>query len=359
MQLLIYGARSLALGAYLAIQELYPQIPVMGFLVTSSENNPSVLAGLPVREIEAYTVQVGTAERNDIHILIAAPEDQHAGMIQTLRHCGFSHYTCLDSEKESKLMERYFTWCSLFPSLHSLEPGSSGASLNVLMARFYKDQALKKSFTIPDWVRPIQVGAALTDVRISELTDDTGENISAKNVNYCELTALYWLWQSVLNSASDHAEYSGLFHYRRILDITERDLLCLKAHDVDVVLPFPTLHEPDILEHHSRYISESDWEAMKRALEELAPEYAQVFSQIFSQSYLYNYNLILAKEKVLADYCAWLFPILKRTEELSKPRGWERRDRYIGYLGENLLTLYFLYHQEELNIFHTGRKMLT
>lgn len=33
-----------------------------------------------------------------------------------------------------------------------------------------------------------------------------------------------------------------------------------------------------------------------------------------------------------------LFPILERTEQLSIPRGWERCDRYIGYLGENLMT---------------------
>ena len=80
---------------------------------------------------------------------------------------------------------------------------------------------------------------------------------------------------------------------------------------------------------------------------------------IFAQDYLYNYNIILAKRQVLADYCAWLFPILERTEELSSPKGWERSDRYMGYLGENLLTLYFLFHRNDLNIYHSGRLMLT
>ena len=58
--------------------------------------------------------------------------------------------------------------------------------------------------------------------------------------------------------------------------------------------------------------------------------------------------MLIAKKKVFQDYCNWLFPILARTEELSEPKGWERADRYIGYLGENLMTLYFMYYMEDL-----------
>ncbi|MCI8889418.1 MAG: DUF4422 domain-containing protein [Hungatella sp.] len=42
--------------------------------------------------------------------------------------------------------------------------------------------------------------------------------------------------------------------------------------------------------------------------------------------------MFIAKEGIFRDYCDWLFPILRRTEELSSPKGWERADRYIGYL---------------------------
>jgi len=359
MQFLIYGAKSLALGTYMAIQELYPQLSVNYFLVTSLKENPPVLAGLPVREIEEFTSQVGADEKEHCHILIAAPEDQHPEMLKTVETLGYCHYTCLDSTKEAKLMEPYFVRHRMFRSIHRLESGDVQANLCVFMAQFHKDQALKKQFTIPEWIHPIQVGAALTDVRISKFTDDTGENISAKNVNYCELTALYWMWKNKLTSFFDDNTYYGLFHYRRILNLTEQDLCRLRANDVDVVLPFPTLHEPNALEHHSRYIPETDWDDMKRALVELYPEYAQALPRIFAQPYFYNYNLILAKKEVLAQYCQWLFPILERTEELSEPKGWQRRDRYIGYLGENLMTLYFMYHQHDLNIFHTGRLMLT
>ena len=232
--------------------------------------------------------------------------------------------------------------------------------LEVYVAKFYKDKQLKNIYIHPDWQIPIQVGAALTDIRITDISDDTGENISVKNVNYCELTALYWMWKNRLSDTDEKTKnkYFGLFHYRRILDMSESDIQKMMENSVDAVLPFPMMSEPDIREHHMRYLKESDWDAMLQALEELQPEYAKCYQDIFTQQYMYNYNMIIAKKQVLADYCAWLFPILERTEELSNPRGWERADRYIGYIGENLLTLYFMYHQNDLKIYHTGRLML-
>ena len=131
----------------------------------------------------------------------------------------------------------------------------------------------------------------------------------------------------------------------------------MEKNGVDVVLPYPLIHLPDIREHHTRYVKEEDWEAALAALQEIHPEYADRYEEIFSQPYFYNYNLILAKERVFADYCAWLFPVLFRTEELSKPKGKERRDRYLAYMSESLFTFYFLYHQNDLNIRHTGRRM--
>lgn len=359
MDIAIYGAKSLALGTYRAIQKCWPETPVTGFLVTSLKGNPTILAGLPVQEIGKLTSMLTPEAKDMYHILIATPEDQHPEIVKTIEKFGFCHYTCLDSAKESKLMRQYFKGQSKFQSLHDLESGDEQAEQCVYMARFYKDRSLKGSFISPPWVHPLQVGAALTDIRIADETDDSGQNISGKNGNYCELTALYWMWQNKLKSIQGDVAYYGLYHYRRVLDITVKDLYRLKANDVDVVLPLPTLHEPDALEHHSRHISESDWNAMLKALKELHPDYAQALPEIFAQPYLYNYNLILAKKQVLEDYCSWLFPILERTEALSNPKGWQRADRYIGYLGENLMTLYFMRHQKDFNIYHTGCLMLT
>lgn len=109
--------------------------------------------------------------------------------------------------------------------------------------------------------------------------------------------------------------------------------------------------------HHKRYLKEGDWTALLTALKELEPEYAEAFPKVLGQRYMYNYNVILAKREVLREYCEWLFPILERTEELSFPKGEDRSDRYIGYMGETLETLYFMKNAERLNIVHTGCRM--
>ncbi len=361
MKLAIFGAKSIALGVCLAIQRLYPEHEVETFLVSSLKDNPSILAGLPVQEVQNYS-------NKEMLILIAVPEDLHQEITKCLEKQGFFHYVGIDSRKESILMEHYFGLSGAFHSIRRLPFGDEKADLRVYQAKFYKDRQLKEEYEKPDWIVPIQAGAVLTAERVADETDCVGEQISEKNVNYCELTALYWMWKNKLlwndsqnNGVSNtvkHIEYYGLFHYRRVLDIQEEDLLRIKENHVDVILPYPTVHEPDIYEHHTRYVRSSDWGAMMAALWELQPVYAEAFERILKQPYLYNYNIVIARRQILADYCAWLFPILNRVEELSVPKGSERADRYIGYLGENLLTLYFLYHQNSMKIVHTGRIML-
>ena len=56
---------------------------------------------------------------------------------------------------------------------------------------------------------PMMVGANFNPNPQNYLTDNTGENISDKNKEYCELTGLYWIWK---NSRSKNV---GLAHYRR------------------------------------------------------------------------------------------------------------------------------------------------
>ncbi len=340
--LVIFGAKSIALGACLAIRELYPDCNVIGFMVSSMKGNAASLCGLPVRETVCY-------EDKNVPVLIAVPEDIQESIVDFLNHHGFHNIIRLDSLKESDLMSRYYERSGKFPGLRQ-------NTAEIYMAKFYRDKPLQDTRMFPGWIKPIQAGASLTDVRVAELTDDTGENISHKNPNYCELTVLYWVWKNKLCSGGS-ARYYGLFHYRRFLDISDMDFIRMELDDVDVLLPYPMIYEPDIGEHHGRYLSESDWKSMLKALNELQPEYAERFQDILKQPYFYNYNLLVAKKDILKDYCEWLFPILQRTEELSMPKGSNRADRYIGYFGESLLTLYFMAN-DTLKIRHCRRIML-
>lgn len=82
------------------------------------------------------------------------------------------------------------------------------------------------------------------------------------------------------------------------------------------------------------------------------------FETILHQKNLFNYNIILARKKVLREYCEWLFPILFRIEELSNPDGTKKTNRYIGYIGKTIETIYFMTNKNQLNIVHAGIEFL-
>ena len=359
MKLVIFGAQGYALGTYDAITTIYPEKQVECFLVSSLQGNAPTLAEKTVVELGDFANGMSNGEKSETLIYIATPENIQDEVASILENYGFTNLVRVDSAKWTELMEMYFAKSGDYKTISSLGNGGKLPEVTVYMAKFYKDKELRNDYSIPDFVHPIQVGAANTDIRISDLCDDIGDNISHKNPNYSELTGLYWIWKNALCVGEDtDNRYYGLCQYRRMFELSDEDLRMLTGNDVDVVLPYPLPYEPNIHAHHERYIKDVDWKALNQALRELQPEYADAFEDILNQRYLFNYNVILAKKKVLRDYCAWLFPILERTEELSVPKGADRADRYIGYMGETLETLYFMCNSNNLNIVHTNCRML-
>ncbi|MBR5316796.1 MAG: DUF4422 domain-containing protein [Lachnospiraceae bacterium] len=341
----IFGAKMVAVRFYYALKSLYPNVQIMCFLVSMKEGNPSSIDGIPVIELQEF-------DSKDIPVFVATPEVIHAEIVRSLEEKNIKKVICLDSKKEAALLEVFFRDCTPFTTLRSCQKGEDRISLSAYMSKFYRDKVLAKSYIFPEWIHPIQVGSDLTDVRITELCDNEGDNISRKNPNYSELTASYWIGKHGTD------EYLGLYHYRRILDVMEEDLQRICWNDIDVVLPYPSIHQPDIHAHHKRWLADSDWDALLQAIHEISPDYAKALPELFSGRYFYNYNILIAKRTIFQEYCNWMFPILARVEELSVPRGDERADRYIGYIGESLTTLYFLYNRDKYKIAVAGCHML-
>ena len=88
---------------------------------------------------------------------------------------------------------------------------------------------------------PVQVGPAKDDFS-GFVRDNTGENISEKNPNYCELTAQYWAWKN------RKADVKGLVHYRRLFSKGKRMLGASLEKKYENVLDEKTL--VDIMEKH-------------------------------------------------------------------------------------------------------------
>ena len=92
---------------------------------------------------------------------------------------------------------------------------------NIIIAT-HKNYPLLKD----DRYLPVFVGAAVSDLDLPYQRDDEGENISDLNPYFCELTGLYWAWKNL------KADYVGLCHYHRYLDLTN-----IKIENYDIILP--------------------------------------------------------------------------------------------------------------------------
>lgn len=401
MKTIIYGAQGYALGTCEAMKTLYPERDILFFMVSSLVGNPTTLAGIRVKEIADVSASFSDEEKKELEVIIATPENVQQEIEETLDRYRFSNHSRLTSKRWGELMDALYGKNGEFTPLAAYESanvsnvgvantrpvgeavqvfGKDNPRLNIFFARSHKDKELKTKIVRPGYMHAIQVGAANSSDRIAEITDDTWDNISAKNGNYCEITGLYWIWKNILcgeacenrdvkecNHLDDgndvqgqnasSGEYFGLAQYRRSFELTDDDLKKLFCNDIDVLLPYPLMYEPDINRHHERYLKDADWKALLTALKEIHPEYAKYFPKVLGQQYMYNYNVILARKSVLKDYCEWLFPVLFRVEELSVPKGSERSDRYIGYMVETLETLYFLKNKDGLKVAHKECRM--
>lgn len=323
------------------------------------ENNAQSLGGIPVRELHELSSVLLPEEKNDYKILIGTPENVMPSIEESLVKEGFSNIQRMDSIKWAKLQEEAFGDSKEFEVLSNLPEVRSTPEISVYMAKFWKDKALSANCQIPSYMIPIQAGAALTDVRVADVVDCEGDHISSRNGNYSELTVLYWIWKNVVkNDLNRKDKYFGLAHYRRFLMVGETELRKIQAGNVDVVLPFPMPYEPSIEAHHERYLSEEIWNHVRTAIHEVDPEYEKVYEIILNQSYMYNYNISIAKGNVFVEYCEWLFKILFRVEQLYDPNGIRQPNRYMGYVAETLTTLYFMSRKDKIKIAHVGCKFI-
>lgn len=198
--------------------------------------------------------------------------------------------------------------------------------------------------------QPIQVGAADTEIRKCFITDDTGDNISIKNRDYCECTALYWIWknQKVTNG------YAGLEHYRRRLELSRKNFFFLsQQYSVDVILGLPQFYVDTVYDFFTGIITDYDWQLMKRAIIEVDSEYADLLEQYEHSHFYFSCNLCIFKWEWLEKYCSFAFSVAEKIEKHFTKRNIHRKDRYMGYIFESLLSVFIMKHKKEMNILCT------
>lgn len=347
MKVYLYGAGIIAYGAYRAIREIY-DCTINGFLVTDKNGQPRQIDGVSVYSLE----ECGTDLSENL-IVIATPEEYHDSIERELIHRQYLNYKKLDSHLEYELMGKYLKekiHSSLIEDYQAEAISECSNNVCVYMAVSHKDKKLGRLYDEEPWIKKIQVGAALTNKRMAELTDEGEDSLSAENAVYGELSAVYYAWKY------NKYEITGLFHYRRILRITKKQLCLLERKIVDVILPLPFVCYPDASGQYGRYILRKDIEIMKKVLKEREANEYEDFISILYSPYLYNYNMLIARKEVFDDYCGWLFPLLKEIADRCEKEERKRMPRYIGRIGEVLTSLYFIRNKKNWNITH-GEKI--
>lgn len=346
MRCYLYGAGIIAYGAYKAMQELFG-LTIEAFLVTDKSGQPVQIEGVPVFRLEEYKDFL-----QESFILIATPEEYHKYIEKELLKRKLYRYQKLDSHAEYELMGRYYKkvmGVSLIEDHPIEKETNTGVEACVYMAVSHKDKKISGHYQEEPWVKKIQVGAALTDTRIAEITDEGAESLSEKNALYGELTASYYIWKY------NKQKITGLFHYRRILHITRRQLSLLSEGKVDVILPLPFICFPDASGQYRRYLLPEDIDVMTEVLKEREPEEYGRLLAILKSPYLYNYNMLVARKEVFDHYCRWMFPLLEEIAERCEKTERKRMPRYIGRIGEVLTSLYFTRNEKSWNITHAKK----
>lgn len=262
----------------------------------------------------------------------------------------------LEMIRGGKLLKEYqqqFPGCAYLPfeEVPLNEVVKEDLNIEVYMAKFHKDKKLAQpQADLPDWIIPIQVGKALTDIQIAQVCDDTGDNISVKNVDYSEGTALYWIWKNTQNQ-----DYVGLFHYRRQMVLGKDSLKKLTQYDILLTVPtYVTVTTKEFFCEH--FILEYDWKLMMEYIKEYDSSY---YETALMHEKAHNYfpcNIFIMRRKYFNEMCEFIFYVVEKVSRFYEDVDMTRKDRYLGYLIENLLSIYVMHNAETLKIAYTDMK---
>ena len=245
---------------------------------------------------------------------------------------------------------------------------------------------------------PVEVGAANRKAHLPGYQrDDAGDNISAQNPNYCELTAIYWGWKNL------NCDYCGIMHYRRffsfsdtrypvsrdgrkmirwpaatkeryeefgLLDeskmrqiIESNDLIVAESQNVKEIYT-PLNHrrrtvEKHYIDHEDCIIKMADLNLALDIAKQKYPEAAPYIDKYMHQKMYLGYNMWIAKKLIYDEICDFMFSVLKDVEDKIDIRYYNTQmARVYGYLAEVLSSAYIYYLRQTRDYKVNERQMI-
>lgn len=187
---------------------------------------------------------------------------------------------------------------------------------------------------------PVQAGRALRD-GIGFVGDDTGDNISAKNPYYCELTVLYWAERNI------DADYIGLAHYRRHFSLDKKNILTgsqaqALLEKADVILPEKrNYYITDLYSHYVKSLQREPLDIAIDVISDKYPQYMPAVEKLHKRKSAHMFNMMIMRRDLLRDYCDWLFDLLGEVEKRVDVDGMSGFDaRFFGRISELMLDVW-------------------
>ena len=196
-----------------------------------------------------------------------------------------------------------------------------------IFVTYHKNAPIVKS----DVFQPIRIGAALgekEDWCQDMPSDDVGDNISALNPTYNELTAIYWIWKHYQELGNpDHV---GIAHYRRFFvfekriyayyeqkEIGEDFLSVIKADKLteetflqyDFIAPMPNVRKSVFDNYCSAHHKDDIMLALELILK-LRPDMYETAKKYVSNKAAFFYNMFVFSREDFFEYCSFMFGIL-------------------------------------------------
>lgn len=219
--------------------------------------------------------------------------------------------------------------------------------VKILVAYHKPDLLIKNSF-----LEPIHVGRAilrekteagsvkkLNLLQSEMIGDDTGENISGKNLSYNEMTALYWAWKNY--EALGDPDYIGLMHYRRhfcIKKMNERSAyfetnqvdnmdtylekelgltesaVCslLSKNDFIVTKPY---YKKSVYDHYKESHKIEELDHAISIVKRYFPKYYRACKKYINGHLVYFCNMFVLPKDLFFEYCSFVFGVLQKYED--------------------------------------------
>ena len=334
--LTIYGAGTMGHALQKCLSEKPYNRKIKCFIVNSMQDNPNVIDGTPVIDILHASLYI------DAVVFIALNGKLIYDATQSLIDAGFKKLlqVSFDGDEWTYIRHGWIVENNILPQrifylssvkYANLSDCSKNDNVHIYVVHSIYDRKLDRDIYLKGYEIPIQVGAGLTDSRLFDTTDLSGDNISLKNKQYCELTGIYWAWKN------DTSDYIGFSHYRRRFMISDNQIDYICSGEVDVIVTEPILNFATVKGQYYKDHDGRDWEFLIEA------------KKIQDGIYYFAYNMFIMKRDILNQYCNFIFPILEYCEKKIGTKEDTYQNRYIGFLAERLLSI-FLEKNEYLKV---------